>query len=233
MSSQKHYQYTGLITVSFVLILILSNLVGSVKITQLCLGNWFCFSSTTGLLLFPASYLIGDILTEVYGYSQSRKVIWTGFGALIIANLIIQTFIALPPDPSWGLQESYTKVFSMSLRISIASMIAFAAGEFTNSYVIAKLKVLTKGKYQALRIIGSTMVGEFVDTAIVMPLAFLGAEGYPVELILKIMLSKYIIKVVWEIIAYPLVTVHLIKFLKTKEQEDYYDKKTDFNPFHL
>lgn len=215
------------------LILILTNLVGSAKITQFCLSESFCFSLSTGLLLFPVSYLIGDILTEVYGYAASRRVIWTGFGALLIANLIIQFFVVLPADPNWGLQEAYSQVFKMSLRISIASIIAFAAGEFTNSYVIAKLKLWLKGKYQWFRIIGSTMAGELVDTLIIIPLGFWGAEGYPVEILFKIMMSKYLIKVIWEIIAYPIITVHLIKFLKTREHEDYYDKNTDFNPFHL
>ncbi|MDA0771793.1 MAG: queuosine precursor transporter [Cyanobacteria bacterium] len=233
MLERKHYKYLETITICFVLVLILSNLIGSVKITQLCLGQWFCFSTTTGVLLFPVSYLIGDILTEVYGYAQSRKVIWTGFGALILANLIIQFFIILPADPNWGLQGAYSQVFNMSLRISVASIIAFAAGEFTNSYVIAKLKLWTKGKYQSVRIIGSTMAGELVDTIIIIPLAFIGADGYPLELMFKLMGSKYLIKVIWEILAYPLLTVHLIRFLKNKEHEDYYDKDTDFNPFHL
>ncbi|MDD9898749.1 MAG: queuosine precursor transporter [Candidatus Melainabacteria bacterium] len=229
----KRYHYLEIITVAFVLILILSNLVGSAKITQLCLAEDWCLSLSTGLLLFPVSYLIGDILTEVYGYSASRRVIWTGFGALLAANLIIQFFVVLPADPEWGLQQAYSQVFKMSLRISIASIIAFAAGEFTNSYVIAKLKLWLKGKHQWVRIIGSTMAGELVDTLIVIPLGFYGAQGYPVEILFKIMMSKYVIKVVWEIIAYPLITVHLIKFLKTAEHEDYYDKDTNFNPFHL
>jgi uncharacterized integral membrane protein (TIGR00697 family) len=188
---------------------------------------------TTGLLLFPASYLIGDILTEIYGYAVSRKVIWTGFTALILANLIIQLFIYLPADPNWGLQDAYSKIFNMSFRVSIASIIAFTCGEFTNSYVLAKMKILTKGKFMIARLIGSTAAGELIDTLIIFPLGFLGAEGYPLSLMFKMMLSKYIIKVVWEIIAYPILTVHLIKFLKKSEQEDYYDYDTNLNPFKL
>ncbi len=217
------------------MVLIITNLVGSVKVTRLCIGwdEWFCFSTTTGILLFPISYLIGDILTEIYGYSASRRVIYTGFTALIISNLIIQFFIFLPPDPDWQLQGSYAQIFNQSFRVSIASMIAFWCGEFTNSYVVAKMKMLMKGKFMVARLIGSTIAGELVDTLIIYPLGFLGAEGYPVSLVVKMMISKYIIKVVWEIIAYPILTVHLIKFLKKSEGEDYYDYDTDLNPFHV
>lgn len=212
------------------MVLILTNLVGSVKIIHLC-ANDFCFSSTAGLLLFPVSYLIGDILTEIYGYAASRKVIWTGFAALILANIIVQFFVLLPPDPNWGLQESYAKIFHLSFRVSFASIVAFWCGEFTNSYVVAKMKILTNGKYQAARLILSTMAGELVDTLIIFPLGFLGAEGYPISLMLNVMLSKYLIKVAWEIIAYPIFTVHLVKFLKESESSDVYDYNTNLSPF--
>ena len=233
MPSIKQYKYLDIITIVFVVVLIITNLIGSVKITRLCFGEMFCFSTTTGLLLFPVSYLIGDILTEIYGYSASRRIIWTGFIALIISNLIVQFFIFLPPDPDWGLQDAYSKIFNQSFRVSIASMIAFWCGEFTNSYVLAKMKVMTKGKFMLARLIGSTMAGELVDTLIIFPLGFLGAEGYPLSLMFKMMMSKYIIKVLWEVIAYPILTVHLIKFLKKNEHEDYYDYDTDLNPFHI
>lgn len=235
MPHLKQYKYLDIITITFVVVLIITNLVGSMKVTKLCVG-WgdepFCFSCTTGLLLFPVSYLIGDILTEIYGYSTSRRIIWTGFTALLISNLIIQFFIFLPPDPNWGLQDEYAKIFNQSFRVSMASMVAFWCGEFTNSYVLAKMKILTKGKFMIARLIGSTVAGELVDTLIIFPLGFLGAEGYPLSLMLQMMTSKYIIKVLWEIIAYPLVTVHLIKFLKKSENEDHYDYDTDLNPFH-
>lgn len=232
-SQNKNYKYLDLITVIFVVIIIVSNLVGAIKITRLCIpGTELCLSCTTGLLLFPASYLIGDILTEVYGYSKSRKVIWTGFVALIVANAIIQIFKALPPDPNWGLQEEYSRIFNQSLRVSIASLIAFFCGEFTNSFIIAKLKVLTKGKFQFVRIIGSTVAGEFVDSLIMYPLAFLGAPGFPIELMFKVMITNYCLKVLWETAIYPITKV-LLKYLKRKENEDYYDYNTDFSPFHL
>jgi uncharacterized integral membrane protein (TIGR00697 family) len=217
---------------AFVTVLLISNIVGSIKITKICAWDEFCFSATTGLFLFPASYLIGDLLTEVYGYSKSRKVIWTGFACLLATNLIILFFRFLPSDPSWGLEAEYTKIFSQSLRISLASMVAYFCGEFTNSLVIAKLKVLTKGKYQALRIIGSTAAGELVDSILILFLGFYGAPGYPLELMFKVLVVNYTFKVTWEIVFYP-ITRQLLKFLKKAESEDYYDIDTDFNPFHL
>ncbi len=217
---------------AFVTVILISNIVGSVKITRICPLDELCFSATTGLFLFPASYLIGDLLTEVYGYSKSRKVIWTGFACLLATNLIILFFRFLPSDPSWGLEAEYTKIFSQSLRVSLASMVAYFCGEFTNSLVIAKLKVLTKGKYQALRIIGSTAAGELVDSILILFLGFYGAPGYPLELMFKVLVVNYSFKVAWEIVFYP-VTKQLLKFLKKEESEDYYDIDTDFNPFHL
>jgi uncharacterized integral membrane protein (TIGR00697 family) len=228
----KAYKYIDYIMAAFVTVLLISNIVGSIKITKICLWDEFCFSATTGLFLFPASYLIGDLLTEVYGYSKSRKVIWTGFACLLATNLIILFFRFLPSDPSWGLEAEYTKIFSQSLRVSLASMVAYFCGEFTNSLVIAKLKVLTKGKYQALRIIGSTAAGELVDSILILFLGFYGAPGYPLELMLKVLVVNYSFKVAWEIVFYP-VTKQLLKFLKKAESEDYYDINTDFNPFHL
>ncbi|MCE2928832.1 MAG: queuosine precursor transporter [Candidatus Caenarcaniphilales bacterium] len=231
MELKRTYKYLDIITTAFVVILLVSNLIGSLKVTRLCIAPDLCFSFTTGLFLFPASYLIGDILTEVYGYSKSRKVIWSGFAALILSNLLIQFFKILPPDPNWGLQEAYSQIFNQSLRVSAASMLAFFCGEFTNSFVIAKLKVITKGKFQFLRIIGSTIAGELVDSVIIYPLAFLGAPGFTPALVLKIMITNYCLKVLWEILVYPLTKI-LLKFLKKVESEDYYDYETDFNPFH-
>ena len=217
---------------AFVTILLVSNIVGSIKITRLCVAEELCISATTGLFLFPASYLIGDLLTEVYGYSKSRRVIWTGFACLLVTNLLILFFRALPSAPTWGLEEEYSKIFAMSFRVSMASMVAYFCGEFTNSLVIAKLKVWTKGKYQALRIIGSTAAGELVDSVLILFLGFYGSAGYPLELMFKVLITNYSFKVAWEIVVYPL-TRQLLKFLKKSENEDYYDIDTDFNPFHL
>ena len=229
---RQNYKYLDFILAAFVTILIVSNIVGSIKLTRICLLDNVCFSCTTGLFLFPASYLVGDLLTEVYGYDKSRRVIWTGFACLLTTNLIILFFRFLPPDPSWGLQAEYSKIFTMSLRVSMASMVAYFCGEFTNSIVIAKLKVLTQGKYQAMRIIASTAAGELVDSILILFLGFYGSEGYPLELMFKVLAVNYTFKVAWEVIAYPL-TSKLLKFLKKAENEDYYDTDTDFNPFHL
>lgn len=231
--ASRTYKYLNAITVAFVVVILICNLIASIKITQIQLpifGNKISFAA--GLLFFPASYLIGDLLTEVYGYSKSRQVIWSGFISLLAANLIIKFLVALPPDPHWGLQEAYSQIFAIGFRVSLASMLAFFCGEFCNSFVIAKLKVFTKGKGQAFRIIGSTCVGEFVDTLIFYPLAFLGDPNFPPALILHIMFVNYCVKVLWECLAYP-ITRKIIVFLKRAEQEDYYDINTDFNPFHL
>ena len=230
---RSEYRYLNVITVAFVVILLLSNLVASIKVTRIHIPLLdMDVSFVAGLLFFPVSYLLGDLLTEVYGYSKSRNVIWTGFTSLLIANLIVKFLVWLPADPNWHLDQAYRDVFALGFRVSIASMLAFFAGEFINSFTIAKLKILTKGKWQALRIISSTAAGEFVDTLIFYPLAFWGDPNFPPDLILKIMLANYIVKVLWEIFAYP-VTMKIIAFLKRAEAEDYYDYSTDFNPFHL
>jgi uncharacterized integral membrane protein (TIGR00697 family) len=230
MNERKSYKYLSDITAIFVMILLLSNLVAC-KITKLSiLGLDISFAS--GLLFFPVSYLVGDLLTEVYGYSKSRKVIWLGFGALLFANIVIKIMIALPPDPNWGLQEEYEKIFTISSRTSIASIMAYWAGEFCNSLVLAKMKIWTQGKYQMARIVGSTVAGEFVDTLIFYPLAFWGHPSFPPALVIKVMFASYTIKVLWEIIVYPF-TKRLISFLKKSENEDYYDTQTDFSPFKL
>lgn len=233
-SSKNSFKYLDIIVVSFAVVLIISNLVGAVKIIRLTIPfTGIAFSCTAGLFLFPVSYLIGDILTEVYGYAKSRRVIWTGFTALILVNLVVQFFVWLPSDPNWGLENEFNKIFAMSFRVSIASMIAYFCGEFTNSFIIAKLKILNKGKNQALRIIGSTAAGELVDTTLVLFIGFYGAEGFPPSMIMTALYTNYIFKVLWEILIYPIFTVHLLKYLKKEEQIDYYDYDTDMNPFHL
>jgi len=224
---QRSYKYLDIITVVFVVVLLLANLVASVKVTKI-LG----LSFTAGLFFFPLSYLVGDILTEVYGYSKSRRVIWTGFISLLAANLIIKILVSLPPDPHWTLQPAYEQIFGLSMRVSLASMFAYFCGEFANSYTLAKMKIATEGKLQFARIIGSTVVGEFVDTVIFYPLAFWGSSAFTTDLIISIMVANYIVKVSWETIAYPF-TKRLLIWLKKTENEDYYDYKTDFNPLHL
>ena len=229
----KSYKFLDAITIGFTVIIIICNLIGAVKAVRVNIPfTELYFSCTAGLFLFPVSYLIGDVLTEVYGYDKSRRVIWSGFGGLLFANLILLFFRVLPADPNWGLEHEFNAIFKQSLRLSLASMIAYFCGEFTNSYIIAKLKVKDAGKNQGARIILSTVAGELVDTIIVLMVGFYGAPGYPLEMMLRIMMTDYSIKVLWEIVAYPIFTKHLLKKLKQVEKEDYYDYDTDLNPFH-
>ncbi len=232
--NHKSYKFLDAITIAFTVFLIIGNLAGSVKIIRINLPifDWG-FSCTAGLLLFPVTYLIGDLLTEIYGYDKSRKVIWSGFGGLLLANLIIQFYFLLPADPNWGLGREFETVFKQSFRLSMASMVAFFCGEFTNSYIVAKLKIKNAGRNQALRLILSTVAGELVDTVIVLFLGFYGAQGYPVDLIYRFLVTNYLFKISWEIIAYPIITKPLISYIKKAENEDYYDYKTDMNPFHI
>lgn len=224
-SEKKTYKYYDLVMASFVTILLCSNLIGASKVCRV----WgFTFSS--GVLVFPISYIFGDILTEVYGYARSRKVVWAGFGALAFASIMAWTVVALPPAPGWTEQAAYETVFGATWRIVVASLIAYFVGEFANSFTLAKMKILTQGKWLWTRTIGSTIVGEAVDSALFYPLAFLGI--WPNDLVLKVMISNYTIKVLWEVFMTP-VTYKIVGFLKKFENEDYYDYETDFNPFSL
>lgn len=225
--ARRTYRYYDLVMAAFVTVLLCSNLIGVGKVTTLA-GLTF----GAGVLFFPLSYVFGDILTEVYGYANSRKVIWAGFGALAFASLMSQFMIALPPAPSWTGQAAYEAVYGSTWRIMLASFVAFWAGEFVNSFVLAKLKLKTAGRFLWLRTIGSTVLGEGVDTAIFYPIAFWGARNWTTELMLQVMVTNYIIKVLWEVLATP-VTYQVVKWLKRAENEDYYDYDTDFNPFNL
>lgn len=232
-TEHKPYKYLDIITVIFVVTLLLSNLVTSIKVVRLDLPVFGAISFGAGILIFPISYLMGDILTEIYGYARTRRVIWTGFIAVIISTSLAQLFVWMPADPDWGLQDCYEKIFTASFRISLASITAYFCGEFTNSFVVAKMKVSTHGKGMFWRLIGSTVAGEFVDTLIFYPIAFLGNPAFPQGLIVKVMIANYCAKVLWELIAYPLFTKKLVNYLKRAEHEDYYDYETDFNPFHF
>lgn len=221
----KTYKYLDTLTVAFVVVLLLSNLIANNKFSQF--GN-FAFGS--GIIFFPLSYLIGDVLTEVYGYSKSRRVIWIGFGAVIISVLAVQIILWLPPANGWLNQKAYETVLSNVPRTVFASILAFWCGEFANSYTLAKMKIVTNGKLLWTRTIGSTIVGEGVDTLIFYPLAFGGLIAFPWILIFKVMIANYALKVLWEVIATP-VTYKVVAYLKRIEKEDYYDYKTEFSPF--
>jgi uncharacterized integral membrane protein (TIGR00697 family) len=181
-----------------------------------------------GILFFPISYVIGDILTEVYGYSRARRCIWAGFMALLFMAFMSFVVVALPPAPNWGGQVAYEQVFGQVPRIVFASMIAFWAGEFANSYVLARMKVWTPGKHLWSRTIGSTFVGQGVDSLIFYPLAFYGI--WESELLLQVLLIQWALKVGWEVLLTP-VTYLAIGALKRREGVDVYDEATDFTPF--
>ncbi len=218
----KPYRYLDLITAAFVTVLIVSN-IGSTKI--LTLGP---FTFDGGTILFPLAYIFGDVLTEVYGYRASRRVIWTGFVCLGLMAVTLGIIDRLPPSPDWPLQESFHVLLGPIPRIVIGSLMAYFAGEFTNSFVLAKLKVQTEGRWLWLRTIGSTIIGEGVDTVVFVLIAFLGQ--YPNEVLVTILVSNYVFKVGVETVFTP-ITYQVVAFLKRAEHEDYYDRNTDFNPF--
>lgn len=221
---QKNYRYLGTISVLFVAVLLISN-IASTKITNL---GWLTFDA--GTLLFPLSYIFGDILTEVYGFKRSRRVIWLGLFCAFLMSLVFYVVGKLPADPSWGQQEAYDIILGQTPRIVLASLIAFFSGEFSNSYILAKMKIWTKGKMLWARTIGSTVVGEFVDTMLFVVIAFAGILPTPV--LIAIIVSNYIFKTGVEVLLTPL-TYKVVAFLKKRESEDYYDVGTNFNPFAL
>lgn len=224
------FRYYDLVMAAFVTILLLSNLIGAAKPSYLTLPNGTEWSFGAGVLFFPVSYIIGDILTEVYGYARARRVIWTGFAALLFMAFMAWVVVALPPAEGWGGQDAYEQVFGNTWRIVAASMIAFWAGEFANSYVLAKMKVWTRGKALWSRTIGSTIVGQGLDSLIFYPLAFWGIAGWPLELLWQVVLSQWAIKTAWEAILTP-VTYVVIGWLKKREGVEIFDTDTDFSPF--
>lgn len=219
---QQSTRYLEIITGMFVAVVIISN-IASTKI--LLLGP---FTFDGGTLLFPLSYIFGDVLTEVYGYGASRRVIWTGFFAALLMTGVLWIVGILPSAPGWNQQEAYRAVLMTTPRIASASVIAFFAGEFSNSYVLAKMKIRTRGRYLWMRTIGSTIVGEGVDTALFCTIAFAGT--IPASLLGAVILSNYIFKVSVEVLATP-VTYRVVAFLKNREDLDVYDYQTRFNPF--
>lgn len=231
-SHQREYRYYHLVMAAFVTVLICSNLIGPAKIAQIDLPVWGALTFGAGVLFFPVSYVFGDILTEVYGYSRARKVIWCGFGALAFASLMASIVVALPPAPFWKNQEAYEIAFGSTWRIVLASMIAYFCGEFVNSLVLAKMKILTQGKHLWSRTIGSTIFGEAVDSALFYPLAFYGTGIIPNDKLPMVMAAQFVLKVSVEVIFTPLTYV-IVNWLKRAENEDYFDRQTDFNPFHL
>ena len=210
---------------AFVAVLLCANLIGVGKPVTL-LG----FTFGGGNLFFPLSYLFGDILTEVYGYARARRVVWVGFGALIFASLMSWLVLHMAPAPGYQGQAALEQVFGSTPRIVGASIGAYLIGEFINSLVMAKMKVATAGRHLWARALVSTMCGEAVDTLLFYPLAFYGM--WPNDVLIKVMIGSYIIKVIWEILATP-ITYRVVAALKKAEDEDHYDRTTNFTPFSL
>ncbi|MFH1862163.1 MAG: queuosine precursor transporter [bacterium] len=223
MQKQATY-YLEIITGLFVAVVIISN-IASTKI--LCLGP---FTFDGGTLLFPVSYIFGDILTEVYGYRISRRVIWTAFLSCLGMSVVLWIVGKLPSAEGWNFQDAYQNILMTTPRIALASLIAFSAGEFSNSYVLAKMKIWTKGRLLWTRTIGSTLIGEGVDTALFCLIAFAGALNW--SLLGAVILSNYVFKVAVEVLATP-ATYWVVAYLKRREGLDAFDVDTNFNPFSL
>ena len=240
-----HFRYFDIVMSAFVVILVLSNVVGAGKPAVIDLPYIGLWPFGAGILFFPLSYVLDDILTEVYGYARARRVVWVGFVALCFLVLMEWMVVALRPAPDWPGQAHYEFVFGLPPhfidhfpyidigiggRIAFASLCAFWVGDLLNSFVLAKMKIWTSGRMLWTRTIGSTIVGEGADSLVFYPLAFLGMVGWPIHQLFQVMLSQFILKVSWEVILTP-VTYAVVGFLKRREGVDVYDEGTDFSPF--
>ncbi|HXC52158.1 MAG TPA: queuosine precursor transporter [Candidatus Limnocylindrales bacterium] len=225
----RHYKYYDLVMAAFVTVLLCSNIIGPGKVCRI-----WGFSFGAGNLFFPISYIFGDILTEVYGYARARKVIWAGFGAMLFATIMSQIVLGMPADPNEPynavIDPALHTVFGNTWRIVAGSMLAFWAGDFLNSFVLAKMKVWTQGKYLWTRTIGSTAAGQAIDSLIFYPVAFWGL--WDPATMMSAIAFNYVLKVSWEAINTP-VTYAIVGFLKRAENEDWFDNQTDFTPFSL
>ena len=223
----RQFRYYDFVMAAFVAILLLSNIIGAAKPAALAInGQQWIFGA--GILFFPLGYVIGDVLTEVYGYARARRVIWAGFAALLFMAFMSWVVVALPPAPGWPGQAAYESVFGQVWRIVFASITAFWAGEFINSYVMARMKIWTSGKHLWSRTIGSTVVGQGIDSIIFYPLAFGGIWSN--EQVFSVMITNWLLKVGWEVVLTP-VTYGVVGWLKRKEGVDIFDEGTNFSPF--
>ena len=230
---QRHHRYYDLILAAFVVVLLCSNFIGAGKTATLDLPLLGPVIFGAGILFFPIAYFFGDIMTEVYGYAYDRRAVWAGFTALAFAAIMAQIVIALPVAPGTYMaqyQEGLETVFGNSWRIALASMLAFWCGSFSNSYVLAKMKIMTHGRHLWTRTIGSTVVGELVDSSLFYMIAFYGIWSTPE--IIQVALAQYVLKTVWEVLATP-ITYAVVRYLKHKENEDFYDTNTNFTPFRV
>ena len=237
--NRRHYKYYDLVMAAFVTVLLCSNLIGPAKTCEVhlpfslpFLGSVVIFGA--GNLFFPISYIFDDVLTEVYGYARSRKVIWAGFGAMLFATFMSQVVIRMPAAPSESfnavLQPAIETVFGNTWRLAVGSMLAFWAGDFVNSYVLAKMKIWTQGRWLWTRTIGSTIAGELVDSITFYPIAFAGI--WTATTLIQVVIFNWLFKVLVEVVLTPL-TYAIVGFLKKAEHEDFYDRDTNFTPFSL
>ena len=225
------YKYYDFFMAAYVCIVLCANLIGPAKVSTVQLPVFGAVTFMAGVLFFPISYLFGDILTEVYGYGRDRRVVWAGFGALVFASIMAATIVALPPADWWAAkQPAVETVFGNTPRIIAASILAFWCGSFVNSYVLAKMKLWTSGRWLWTRTVGSTVCGELVDSALFYTVAFYGL--WTTAELMQVMLTQYVLKSGWEIVATP-ITYKVVGFLKRAEHEDYYDRDTNFTPFSL
>jgi uncharacterized integral membrane protein (TIGR00697 family) len=220
----KNYRYFDVLVAFFVAVLLISN-VASTKIISL-----WKFTFDGGTILFPLSYIFGDILTEVYGFMRSRRVIWLGFLAAFLMSVTFYLVQILPPAAGWQYQEDFSHILGFVPRIVLASLIAYFAGEFSNSYILSKLKIFTRGRFLWVRTITSTLVGEGLDTLLFCTIAFYGTIQVPV--LISVILSNYIFKCSVEILFTPF-TYIIVNFLKRQEREDMYDIGVNYNPFRF
>jgi len=225
----RAFRHFDVVMAAFVAILLLSNVLGAgkVAVVEMPWGPW---PFGAGILFFPISYVIGDVLTEVYGYARARRVIWVGTVAVVFTAFMAWVVVALPPAPEWRNQAAYEAVFGQVPRIVFASVIAFWAGEFVNAYVLARMKVMTGGRHLWARTIGSTVAGQGIDSLIFYPLAFWGASGWTPGLVVTVLFTQWALKVGWEVVLTP-VTYIVVARLKRAEGVDVYDTATDFTPF--
>ena len=227
----KNYKYYDLILGAYVCILLCANLIGPAKLSTVHVPLIGPVTFLAGVLFFPISYLFGDILTEVYGYARDRRVVWAGFAALIFAAIMATVVVNLPPADNWkDNQAAVEAIFGNTPRIVLGSITAFWCGSFVNSFVMAKMKLWTSGRWLWTRVIGSTLCGELVDSGLFYTIAFGGL--WPTDRLLSVTLTQYVLKSSWEVIATPL-TYQVVGFLKRAEREDYYDRDTNFTPFSL
>lgn len=227
----REYRYYDFVMAAYVCVLLCSNLIGPAKETSIHVPLLGTVTFLAGVLFFPISYIFGDILTEVYGYGRDRRVVWAGFAALAFASLMAVVVVDLPPsDYGRDNQSALEAIFGNTPRIVAASILAFLFGTFVNSYVLAKMKIWTRGRWLWTRLVGSTLCGEFVDSLLFYSIAFYGRM--PRSHLIDVMFTQYLLKSGWEIVAAPL-TYRVVAFLKKAENEDYYDIGTDFTPFSL